>query len=168
MKKQDINLHKIKVNVNSNGYWFVPSSIKLFTPHSKDHVIKNSKNLSDIIKYNQLVFGNYYFSFNKDHDFKAFNQLQQLSEFKHIRITKKEINEIEQNKAIYFDIDDNIKIKLNEKSLYYIFSGYSFFVDKNYFNNLVNYYKLINNKENENQNLWIFSWNKKEFILEKE
>lgn len=165
MKKQDIILHKIKVNINSDGYWFVPSSIKLFTSHSRDYVIKNSKSLSDIIKYNQLVFGNYYFSFNKDHDFEAFNQLQKLSEFNHIKLTKKEINEIEQNKFIYFDIDNNIKIKLDEKSLYYIYSGYSFFVDKNYFNNLVKYYQSID-KQNETRDNWIFIWNRKEFVLE--
>lgn len=161
IKKSDVHLHKITVNSNSSGIWVIPSSFKLFTPHKRDFVIKKAKSIAEIIQENKLFLGNYYFSFNKDHEFALFNELQKQSDLG-IYVDNKIIKNIEENQKQEFIINEKISIVLDEKGIYNIFRGNSFFVNKEYFDNLFDY---LNQRKQIKNNQAKFVWRKKEFVL---
>lgn len=163
IKKNEIWLNKIKVNVYQDQFWIVPPLTKIFSSHRYDYALKNAKTIEEIIKFNKLIEGNYYFSFNNDNKFKLFNSLQKNTNL-NIEINSKVIKEIELRKKFFFEITGEIKILIDEKSLYHIFKGNAFFVDLEYLKLLVSYYKQFN----KNQKIFTFKWIKKEFALVKD
>ncbi len=156
-----IKLEKIKINVENNNFWVVPSSIRLFTPKRKDFIVKKAKNLEEIYKGNNMQVGNYYLSFNRDYNFKLFNELQKLSCLKDLKIDKNVEKIIEKDKNYIYKHNNEISLKFDEKNLYKIFKGNSFLINDNYFENYVEILKLKGFKNNE----WIFYWNGRKFEL---
>ena len=108
--------------------------------------IKKAHSIKQIVEQDQLVFGNYYFSFNSDREFKLFNLVQKESDLK-IKLDQKNVQAILQEGAFLFPIQENVFFKLDRKGLDYIYDGYCFFVNQNYFDKLVAYHRQFAKSE---------------------
>ena len=159
MKERELKLQKIKVNYLDGAFWVVPSSWNLFNVHIRSTTIKKAHSIKQIVEQDQLVFGNYYFSFNSDREFKLFNLVQKESDLK-IQLDQKNVQAILQEGAFLFPIQENVFFKLDRKGLGYIYDGYCFFVNQNYFDKLVAYHRQFAKSEQ-----FIFTWHKSEFRL---
>ena len=85
--------------------------------------------------------------------------VQKESDLK-IQLDQTNVQTILQEGAFLFSIQENVFFKLDRKGLGYIYDGYCFFVNQNYFDKLVAYHHQFVKPEQ-----FIFTWHKSEFRL---
>ncbi|MGZ9414332.1 MPN499 family protein [Mycoplasma sp. AC157] len=156
MKQQ--SLERIKVNQTEQGFWLVPSIFKLFTPKSRNFVIKFSKSLEDLIEQNKLLNREIKFSFNGDKNFILFNKLIKQREWD-FELPANKINKMKEDDYIDYEVIPNLKIRFNFKTINNIYKGNIFFVSNEYFQEFYN-----KNKTSDNDIL-ILEWTNWDFNI---
>lgn len=150
---------KIKVNFINDLFWLAPSISNYFKGSRFGYI--PYKTLEDLVKNNNLLNLNCYFSFNrlgeKNYDF--FNSLYRLKEFK-FRLGKDTVYKINKEGLVDdLSVDDSLIIRWDNKALKFIKNGYIPFYGKDwYIKNFVD----IKKPEEENKQK-IITWDKKEF-----
>ncbi|WGI36409.1 MPN499 family protein [Mesomycoplasma lagogenitalium] len=129
-------IKKVKINWNNNGFWLVPSIYKIFTPKSRNFVLKHTKTIEDMIDKNEFFNREIIFSFNGDKNFVLFNKLMKLRGY-NLQLDINKINKMNENDIITFSPIENVIIHYDFKAIEAIYNGYIPFVSKKYFTNLL-------------------------------
>lgn len=155
-----VKLAPIRVNHFDSGFWLVPPASHIFAPRWRASVTKRYASVGQLIQQEHLVLGAYYFSFNGDPDCRLFNQVQHHSDL-NVTLSAQTIQILQSNQPVRLEIISNrVWLELNHQSLKFIQAGYCFFVDCQYFRDLILHYE-----RRQFRPPYIFTWHKTEFRL---
>ncbi|TDV24194.1 hypothetical protein BCF59_0144 [Mycoplasmopsis mustelae] len=146
------NVKNVKVNQMDNGFWLVPSFLKIFSPKSRNVALKHSFTLVDLIEKNDLQDLNIIFSFNGDTKFQHFNNLLKYRNYD-FQLQLNQLSKLGEHDFFDWEVVENLIIRFNFKTIKTLYSGYTFFFTPKYFE-----YYYQKNKRNEEK--LIVQWTK--------
>lgn len=124
---------KIKVNWLGGVFWLLPNLLDLFSASKRKASVRPYQSLLELVQENFLNrYDLVHFSFNGDHDFFHFNDLQAIRSF-NFTIEEEQLGAMQPDEVLLFEPVDRVTVELDQKGLSLIHSGKACCASANYF-----------------------------------